>query len=344
MRRVPTGVVCALALAILTGPAWADAVIERFSRSDGFAGLGAFEQTSLTVTSPTAQREEGKMKFTGPVLGAFQRMAGMGDTVRITRLDRDLVWGLDSEKKTYTEQPLTARGERERAAPGQRPKDKSEPSDVVVTKNEFKVEKTGARKTINGFPCEEYLATWLVETRNTKTGETGKSVMTNRSWTTPETAEIRAAQAVELAYSQTYLKKLGLEMSPHEARQFLAGLTGLSDQDQQIALARVSAEMAKIQGFPIITQVEWNVEGSGGTTGAPAGSAGRDPSMSEVMGQLGKLFGGGGKGSGGESSPGGRAGQERSPSLFTFYTEVKSIRTTPGDPTRFEVPAGYLRK
>ena len=116
MRRILT-TVCLFVLS--AGPAWADAVIERFSRSCGLAGMGAFESTSVQTTSASAQREESRMKFTGGFLSAIQKMAGFGDSIRITRLDRDLVWTLDPEKKTYTEAPLTVKGERER--PGAAP-------------------------------------------------------------------------------------------------------------------------------------------------------------------------------------------------------------------------------
>lgn len=350
MRRWLPGLCCALMIMASGASAWADALIERYSKSDGFAGMGGFESTTLSATSVTAQREETKMKFTGGFLGAIQKMAGFGDSVRITRLDRDVVWTLDPEKKTYTEEPLTARGERERPMPGQRPKDKSEPSDVVVTRNEFKVEKTGAKKTINGYPCEEYLVTWIVETRNQKTGETGKSVMTNRLWTTPETAEIRAAHAEEQAYARAYLKKLGLEMTPGEAQKFLAGLTGLSEQEQQRALARLSAEMSKVQGYTIGSQLEWTAEGSGGgtTSGQPAGSGsgGGQPDIGKVMGELGKLFGGSSQPSGGSTggSGGARVGQGGAAPLFSFYTEVKSLKVSPPAPARFEIPAGYTKK
>jgi hypothetical protein len=215
MRRVLTAV-CLFVL--FTGPAWADTVIERYSRSGGFAGMGAFESTSVQTTSTTAQREESRMKFTGGFLSAIQKMAGFGDSIRITRLDRDLVWTLDPEKKTYTEAPLTVKGERER--PGSVPprkdreKEKGEPSDVVITKNEFKVEKTGASKVISGFPCED-TCDLARGGGNTKTGETGKA-MTDRLWTTPQTAEIRAAQA-EGGLCPGLPQKLGLEMSPAEA-------------------------------------------------------------------------------------------------------------------------------
>jgi hypothetical protein len=336
--------------AAAVAPAWADVVIERYSRSDGVGGIGAFENTVVQATAATAQREENHLKFTGGFMGAVQKMAGMGASIRITRLDRDVVWTLDAEKKTYTERPLSARGERERPSPAQprpgdpRAKDTGEPSDVVITKNEFKVEKTGASKTINGFPCEEYLMTWLVETKNTKTGETGKSLMTNHLWTTPETPEIRAAQAEEQAYSRAYLKKIGLDISPAEAQKFLAGLRGVGEEEQQKALTRLSGELSKVHGFTIVTDLTWTGEGSGGEAnegGAPR-SGGAQPGLNEMMGQLGKLFGGGQKKSG--SEPAATGGEEKKGSLFNLYSEVKSIRTVPADPTRFEVPPGFTLK
>jgi hypothetical protein len=330
---------------LAAGPAWGDAVIERYSRSDGVAGLGGFESTTVETISASAQREEARFKFTGSVLGAIQKMAGFGDQVRITRLDRDLVWTLDPEKRTYTEEPLTPRGERQRMLPGQRPpRERAEPSDLAVTRNEFKVEKTGAQKAINGFPCEEYLMTWLVETRDQKTGETGKSLMTNRLWTTPETAEIRAVQAEEQAYAQAYLTKLGLQMSPAEAQRFLAGLTGLSEEEQQKALARLGSELGKIQGYTIASQLEWTAEASGGagsSRGAGGGRSGGQPGLGEMMGQLGRLLGGGARKGGGEGEPS-RTGPGGP--IFGFYTEVRSLRTLPADGTRFEVPAGFTRK
>jgi len=345
MRYPPTIVLLLLILSAVPSAASADAVIERYSQSDGFAGMGGFESTTITTTSAIAQREETRMKFTGGFLSAIQKMAGLGDSVRITRLDRDVVWTLDPEKKSYTEEPLTTKGERERPMPGQRPREKGEPSDVVVTRNEFKVEKTGARKVVNGFPCEEYLMTWLVETRNQKTGEIGKSLMTNRLWTTLETAEIRAAQAEEQAYAKTYLKKIGLEVSPAEAQKFLAGLTGLSEQEQQRALTGVVAEMGKIQGYTIASQLAWSAEGNGATAESRESAPSRGGGAPDVAQILGKLFGGGGqKGGSGEAPSGGRASPERGGALFSLSTEVKSVKAIARDPARFEVPAGYTKK
>jgi hypothetical protein len=352
MRQTLTAVLCLLVVGAATS-AGADVTVERYARSDGFAGMGGFESTTITTTGAITEREESKMKFTGGFMSAIQKMAGLGDAIRITRLDRDVVWQLDPEKKSYTEQPLTSKLERERAGRGQpagRPskgKDTNEPSDVVITKNEFKVEKTGARKVINGFPCDEYLMTWLVETLNQKTGETAKSLMTNRLWTTPESAEIRAAQAEQQAYQQAYLKKLGLTMSPAEAQQLMAGLTGLDEKEQQRALAKAAAEMRKVQGYTIVSDLAWTGEGSGGRAETRESPPPRSGGGQQDLGQvLGKLFGGAGgqKGGAAETPSSGRGGQERNGTLFNLYTEVKSIRATGPDPTRYEIPAGYTKK
>lgn len=353
MREVLSGVVCALILTALAIPAHADAVIEQYTKSGGLGGMGGFESTSVTTISAAAQREESRFRFTGGFLGAMQPMMGLGDTVRITRLDKDVVWELDLDKKTYTESPLTPTLERERHTPtaGAHSRGKAEPSDVVVTRSEFKVEKTGARRVINGFPCDEYRATWLLETRNQKTGEAGKSTMIARFWTTPETAEIRAAQAEEQAYTTAYLKRLGFSLSPEQARRFgigaMAGATGLSEAEQERALARFAAEMSKIQGYPVVTQVDWNMEGSGGSEARerPAeGGGGAQPGLGELMGQLGKLFGGGQKG--GTEAP--RAEADSSGAgggaIFSIHVEVKSIKVTPSQPAQYVVPAGFTRK
>ena len=86
-RLARAGAALALTVA-LAGSAAADVVIERLTRSDGLGGLGAFESASVESTSATAHRDESSFKFTGGFLSAIQKMAGMGDTVRITRLDR----------------------------------------------------------------------------------------------------------------------------------------------------------------------------------------------------------------------------------------------------------------
>ncbi len=345
MEQARGFIVGALVLAAASG-ASADAWVERYTRGGGVEGMGGFESTSVTVTSATAQREESTFRFTGALLSAIQRMAGSGETVRITRLDRGVVWTLDPAAKTYTEAPLSAREELERArrqGGGPPPRERGESADVVVARNELRVEKTGATRVVSGFPCEEYLLTWLVETLDRRTGETARSTMTSRIWTTPETAEIRAVQAEEATYTRAYLQRLGLGVSPAELRQFgltaLAGTTGLGEAEQRRMIERLAAELSKIQGYPLATSVAWRVEGSGAAQ-APSPRGGGPAALGELLGGLGKLFGGGRPKEGAEAPR-----EAREPGVvFTLETEVRGLRVVPPDPARFEVPAGYTRK
>jgi hypothetical protein len=334
--------VCLAAILGAAAPAAADAVVERLSRSGGFAGVGGFESRAVTTTSAAAQRDESSFRFTGSFLGALQRMAGAGDTVRIVRLDRDLVWTLDPEKRTYTEAPLTAAGERERRTPTSGPPrpERREPSDLTVTRNELTVRATGERRTINDFPCQQYLATWVLEARHHKTGETTRSTMTRDIWTTPETAAIRAVQAEETAYARAYLDKLRLEMPPADAQRYglhvLAGSLGLDEAEQRKLMAQLRAELAKIEGYEIAAQTDWRLESEGGAA-APGGAAGGTPAPTptDLGSALGRLFGGPAR-----AGDGGQPGQK--PPLFSLYTEVKGLRLVPAQ--AYEVPAGFTRK
>jgi hypothetical protein len=96
--------------------------------------------------------------------------------------------------------------------------------------------------------------------------------------------------------------------------------------------------MAKVQGYTIVSQLEWTGEGKGGDGSAASGGGGGQAGAAQMLGQLGKLFGGGKK------EEGARSGQERGGAIFALYTEIRSIRTMAADPSRFEVPAGYTRK
>ncbi len=209
---------------------------------------------------------------------------------------------------------------------------------MVVTRSEFKVERTGAHKTINGFPCEEYLATWLLEMRNQKTDETTQSQMSLHAWTTPVTADIRVAQAQLGAYGRAYLERIRADMPPDEARQLglatMFASAGLGEEEQRRAIAKAAAELAKIQGYWIVTQVEWYGSGSG----ARAADGGGAPPRGDDLGSaLGKLFGGGG----GKPAPAASDGKRP---VFDLYSEIRSLKLVSGEPARFEVPAGYTLK
>jgi hypothetical protein len=223
---------------------------------------------------------------------------------------------------------------------GAKPSDKKAEgkSKVQVRKSQFTVKETGASETINGFPCKEYLITWLLEMEDVETKQRSLSTMTTNLWSTPETATVRSAQADVMKFQRAFARKLGVNVTPDEARlmgmEVFAAMSGMSEAELSKGLSRVQKEMSKIKGYPIRTEVTWNLE--------PAGDAsvkeglGASTSTQDTAGRS-CLFGGL-AGLTGQQGPSGGA------PLFSSEFEVKSIEVKPVPAKTFEIPTGYTKK
>ena len=166
--------------------------------------MGASEGTAVKRYQVDKMWNSASTKFTGVILS---RVAGDTETVTITRVDRGVYWILDPKKKIYEEKPIEPISKQE----GDRePREKEKPK-VRVTKSELSVKKTGASETIHGFPCEEYLVTWLLEMEEIETKAKSQSTMTMNLWTTPETAAIRKVQTEEREFHKAYAQKIGYQ-------------------------------------------------------------------------------------------------------------------------------------
>ena len=322
-------------------PVWADATVESSIKSTGFKGMGAFEGASSRKYQGEKMWDSTSTKFTGAILS---RVAGGSETATITRVDKGVYWTLDPKNKTFVERPIEAIKTGE---PGKE-KPEQEKSKMRVTKSEFSVKKTGASETINGFPCEEYLVTWLLEMEDIETKAKSRSTMTNNLWTTPETATIRKVQAEESAFHKAFAQKLGLQVSPEEAKQLgfetFAAMSGASKQEIENGFAKVREEMAKIKGYPIRTVVNWSVEGD-----KPEGAEKEEKASSESSSQtptsVGGFLSGLSKGIAQKvmkdksSTPG-----QKEAATFSTTHEVKGIHADSVPAEVFEIPSGYSKK
>jgi hypothetical protein len=342
-----TGILMLVAFIFLGNcPVWADATVESSIKSSGFKGMGAFEGTTSRKYQGEKMWDSTSSKFTGAILS---RVAGGSESTTITRVDKGVYWTLDPKNKTYVERPIEAikMGE-----PGkEKEKPEQEKSKMRVTKSEFSVKKTGASETINGFPCEEYLVNWLLEMEDMETKAKSRTTMTNNLWTTPETATIRKVQAEERAFHKAYAQKLGLQISPEEAKQMgietFAAMSGASKQEIEKGFTRVREEMAKIKGYPIRTVVNWSVEGDK-TEGAEKEEKASSESSSQTPTSVGGFLSGlskgitqkvmKDKGSSGSSS------SQKEGASFTSTHEVKAIHADSVPAEVFEVPPGYSKK
>jgi hypothetical protein len=285
--------------------------------------------------------DSSNLKFTGAFLS---KLAGETETVTITRVDQGLTWTLDPQKKTYTEtliKPLKMP-----AAEKPQREEKPEKPTVRITQSEFSVKKTGAAETINGFPGEEYLITWLLEMEDLESQAKSRSTMMTNLWTTPETDVIRKVQAEEQRFNRALAKLLGSEISMEEARQMgmaaMAAMSKASPEEIQKGLVRVKNEMAKIKGYPIRTVINWNFESEGQEGAARQDSASRDQ-PTDVSSGLGGLVSGLLGKAVQKKAEEKMSGKKGAP-LFSSTMEVKSLSADPVLGESFEVPTGYVKR
>jgi hypothetical protein len=175
-----------------------------------------------------------------------------------------------------------------------------------------------------------------------------KSTMTTNLWTTSETATIRKAQADEQEFQKAYARKIGLSISPDEAKQLgmeaLGSMSGAPPEEVQKGLMRLKEEMSKIKGYPIRSVVSWTLEGekvAGAGKEEKTSSESAPESLKSIGGLLGGLAGRVTQKMAGEkpSSTGGKEGP-----FFSSITEVKAIHVDSISADVFEIPAGYVKK
>lgn len=337
--KKPGVLISAVFLFMSASSAWADVTVESFTKFGGFKGNGASEGTTVSRTQGNKQWESSSIKFTGAILSWA---AGGSDQTTITRIDKGVVWVLDPKKMTYTEEAITSFKPDDPAAREENAKNEAgEKPNVRVTKSEFTVKKTGLSETINSFPCEEYLVTWLIEIENLDTKAKTRNTMATNLWTTPETAAIKKLQAEESAFTKAYLKKIGMNLTQDEMKQYgmtvFSMMSGASEKDLEKDFKGFKKEMVKVKGYPIRTTVNWKVDDDKkpAAKSAEAGSSGGI----DVSGGWGGIL----SGVLSQKMADGMKADENAP-FFTSTTEVKSIKADSLPSDTFDVPSGYKLK
>jgi len=329
---------CIISIALLTmllsfSFAWSDTIIEMTHKTSGFRGIAASKGTTIQRYQAYKLWESTTTGFAGAILS---KITGKEETITITRVDKGVYWTLDPEEMTYRAAPIvplkdmTAKKPSDKKAEGK--------SKVQVRKSQFTVKELGASETINGFPCKEYLITWLLEMEDIETKQRSLSTMTTNLWTTPETATVRNAQADVVKFQRAFSRRLGVDVTPDESRlmgmEVFAAMSGMSEAELSKGLSRVKKEMSKIKGYPIRTEVTWNLEPAGD---ASVKEGSNTPTSTQETAGRSCLFGGL-AGLTGQQEPGGGA------PLFSSEFEVKSIEVKPVPAKTFEIPAGYIQK
>ena len=309
----------------------ADVTISSVTHFGGVLGMGANDTTSTVYLQGEKKRDESNTKFTGSVLGALQHFTN-GDKgsnhVSIMRVDENKEYTLDTDKKTYSEEALYPPPSSKEGKNGGTQESK-EDKDTKITKNELTVKDTGKTQKINGFDTREYVLTWDLETENTKTGATSKSLMTTDMWNTTD-AHLAKVRDEEAAFSKAYLKLMHLPSNPEELKQF--GFTTASLQVNGEDMQKFFDKLRTIKGYPISLDVTWEASGTGDKSSA---SNSDQQAQQNPAAALGSLFG---------SKKDDNQNQQGTPGMttvFSSHTEIKSVDTGGLDKSLFEVPGDY---
>jgi hypothetical protein len=339
----------------------ADVTIEQTTRLEG-AGVMSFMNMSMQGTTSIAgdkSRSDTAMKMDSRWVRMF---AGGGATSDIVRLDREIVYTLDTDKKRYTELSLAEqRAQIEKSMGQMREAQESQQqgasgvdeSQCEWSEPETRVERTGARTSVAGYDAEQLR---IVASQSCKDRTNPEQVcefeLTLDQWLSPD---VPGGEEM-LAFFQSYSRKLGLEVSgspgfAQRAESMFSGYQGLWRQ--------MVDEMEAVKGYPVKSSFALAIGGpqcADMNEAADAQSAGGgSPSAADVGRALGGSVGnalGGLFGRGKKKEPEPAAEAESPPvavrddgliPLMTVSTEVTSVSTADVPADQFEVPSGFRK-
>ena len=227
----------ALALPSLAG---ADVLVKQKTVSEGLGGFGNASTEGTLVVSGDRSRSEDLVTYTG----RFKSLAGKPkQSISITRLDKELMWSLDTEKHEYSEltfaemRAMMAKGAEQASTNAQ---GSSGPQDEGMTFS-VDVKKTGVKQEVNGFPCEQVVITCTGKPTDPKRAEAVSEVrMTMDQWMTRKAP----GQAEMASYHRAFAEKLGRD----------AGMAHMADAARAMygnGMKELTGKLKDLEGFPI---------------------------------------------------------------------------------------------
>jgi len=319
---------------------YADVVTENYAKISMIGGLGGIETTTKTEIKGLKKLEDATVKMTGGILGA---MAGKPQRqVTVTRIDKDVIWNINHNDKIYTEMPIAFpefSSEKMEMKEAQREEKKPE---YEIIKSDFSVKNTGNNKSINKFSCSEYVANWVLELIKIETKGKTRSTMTITLWTTPKNDLIKGLEKEEGEFNKQFLAKMETEVSADEMKQFgtefITSMFSMKQDDVNKKMVNLKDELRKIEGYPIVTEISWTLEGDTVKTAKEAMTTEEEKEETEkpsgLEGMLSKALTK-------KLEKGEKEETGKTEPAFYSYIEVKSIKLSDVPEKNFEVPEGY---
>lgn len=349
-----------LAIFVLSSPA---GVIKETKSSVRFAEFGDYITKTTTKIQDMQRLDQSDNEFKGKgLMGNITArfILKPGSSAEWVNLPEMQMYSMDHKRKEYRVRPiekvkldrLVDYDEEEKVDEYDQPESETS-STIQITRNEFKVDVTGEKKTINNFPSQKYVAIWIVEWEDTETNDKGKDSLQTIIWTTPMSDDLKQAQEEEMRFNREYLTQMGLDMETiadevlgtrwmHLFRQLSRSRTGQFDDETP----QFVQEMEKIEGYPVLTDGKYffTREGESYQTTAPPEKEEEEKTEINPRDPRGTFGGLMKKAIKKKVEPKKETTSASGPlPAFSFYTEVLSFKAKSLNPADFGVPAGYKK-
>jgi hypothetical protein len=216
-RRNGIGVVVAVLLAVGCAPKQVvqepEIPVFRYEQlvhNEGFRGKFASESKQVITITPDRKRTDDSFKWTGAILGRITREKR---TAEIVRLDRDLIWQIDLNKKRYLEFPIQKLSAQLGVLQSDPNAETVYVEDCVQCVVKTAVKRPGVKKIVNGFEAEQVVLTWSADCKGKPEDGGGKTTFTLEVWLAPGVKLGPEAAAFDAAYA----KKIGIDAAFFQA-------------------------------------------------------------------------------------------------------------------------------
>jgi hypothetical protein len=294
----------------------ADVVYKQKATTSGFMGMGNTQTESITMLKGDKLKDESTTKFTGP-MAKFMPKGGEQKQINITRLDKELIWNIDMAEKTYTEISF---GEMKMMMKEFKPEEMEEPEEEIEAKVQLDVEKSGQKKKIGGYECEEFIIKMITEGKDPQTGKTGKFELHTHLWVSPD---VKGYDQIE-EFHKKMAEKMGFK--EEYGMNAMQGLNQYGVETEELA-----KKMKEIKGFPMLTVMKMKTFGEEMTEAEEEEKAEQQEAMEMAMKMMGK-----------------KTGEAEEPEeegvLMTITTEITEIHIKGVDDSEFELPEGLKKK
>ncbi len=259
-------------------------------------------------------------------------------------LAAEKVYRIDFKGKSYQVQTFAeirkeweeAQAKMKEQAAEARAKADQQPAGEPQYEIDFSVDKTGQRKSINGYDCQQLIMTIAMRQKGKKLEDGGGMVMTSDIWMGPKIA----AMQEQMAFQQRYIKKLFGTDTETMARDFAQAIAMYPQMKS--GMARLQKESAKLDGTAILTMTK--MESVVTPEQAQARADQPKVGLGGIAGGLGGMFG---KKKKAEDAPKEGQATAAAPSnratILTTTTELLGVETSVAA-ADVELPAGFKQK